>query len=334
MKRWLIIFWLLVTGIVCLSQDPQFSRFYSNALYMAPSFAGSTGQNRMALNYRNQWPSIKYGYQTYTASFDHYFDKLNSGAGILFLQDVAGSGFLTSTNISLLYSYDFRIFNFIHVRPGMAFTYTQRSIDFNKLTFRDQMSAVGNAPSSGEVVSFEKADDIDFAFSGLVYSDNFWAGISLDHLLHPNQSLYEQEYDDDNVALLATKTQVFGGWKFIVKERLLRPKPTTLQLAFLCKNQAGYNQLDFGFYWNYAPLVLGIWYRGIPVFNEISNNDAVVLLIGIQYLQYNIGYSYDFTTSGLIANSGGSHELSLSYSFGKPGKKRRRLKKMVPCPDL
>jgi type IX secretion system PorP/SprF family membrane protein len=334
MIRWAIIFWLVLTSIVCLSQDPQFSRVYSNALYIAPSFAGSTGHNRVALSYRNQWPAIGAGYKTYTASFDHYFDKLNSGAGILFLQDAAGSGLLTTTNISLLYSYDFRIFNYIHVRPGMAFTYTQRSIDFNKLTFRDQMSAVGNAPSSGEVVSFEKADDIDFAVSGLVYTDNFWAGVCMDHLLHPNQSLYEQEYAEDNIALLATKTQVFGGWKFTIREQLLRPKPTTLQLAFLYKNQARFNQLDFGFYWNYAPLVLGIWYRGIPVFNEISNNDAVVLLVGIQYLQYNIGYSYDFTTSGLIANSGGSHEISFSYSFGKPSKKRRRLKKMVPCPDL
>jgi len=333
MKKWVFIVWLTFLAILCMGQDPQFSRFYSNALYMAPSFAGSTGDNRLALSYRNQWPSVEKGYETYTVSFDHYFDKLRSGTGVLFLRDVAGSGNLTTTNISLLYNFDFRIRNTVHVRPGMAFTYTQRSIDFDRLLWRDQMSAVGNAPTSGEVVSFENTNDLDFSVSGLVYSDDFWFGTCVDHLLHPNYSLYQQEFSDENLALVPTKVQVFGGWHFIVKEQLLRPTPTVLQLAFLYKNQAHYNQLDMGFYWNYEPLVLGIWYRGIPFFSEITNNDAVVLLIGFKSKRYNIGYSYDFTTSRLIVASGGSHELSFAFTFNQPDKKRHP-RKMVPCPDF
>ncbi len=333
MKKWVFIIWLAFLAILCLGQDPQFSRFYSNALYMAPSFAGSTGDNRFAFTYRNQWPNIEIGYKTYTVSYDHYFEKLKSGTGVLFLRDVAGSGNLATTNFSLLYNFDFRIRNTIHVRPGMAFTYTQRSIDFNRLLWRDQMSAVGNAPTSGEVVSFDNTADLDFAVSGLVYSEDFWIGTCVDHLLHPNQSLYEQEFADENLALLATKVQVFGGWRLVVREQLMRPTPTVLQLAFLYKNQAHYNQLDLGFYWNYEPLVLGIWYRGIPIFSELVNNDAVVLLIGLKTKRYNIGYSYDFTTSRLIAASGGSHELSFAFTFNQPNKKRRP-KKMVPCPDF
>jgi type IX secretion system PorP/SprF family membrane protein len=333
MKKWAFILWLISMACICMGQDPQFSRFYSNSLYMAPSFAGSTGDNRIALCYRNQWPSIKTGYTTYSASIDHYFEKLHSGAGLLFLRDVAGSGSLTTTNISFLYTYDFKILNTLHIRPGLAFTYAQRSIDFEKLLWRDQMSAVGNAPASGEVVSFTKTDDLDFSTSALAYSENFWLGSSVDHLLHPNQSLYELEYSDHNEALLATKVQVFGGWRYVVKEQLLRPTPTVLQLAFLYKNQAGYNQLDLGFYWNYEPLVLGIWYRGIPLLNPRSTNDAVVFLIGIKTKRYNIGYSYDFTTSNLIVASGGSHEISFAFTFDQPSKKRQP-RKMVPCPEF
>ncbi|MBN1598576.1 MAG: PorP/SprF family type IX secretion system membrane protein [Bacteroidales bacterium] len=332
MKKWALIILLILLSALCLAQDPQFSRFYSNSLYMAPSFASSTGQNRFALSYRNQWPAIKTGYKTYTASFDHYFDKLNSGAGVLFMRDVAGSANLTSTNISLLYTYDFRIKNTLHVRPGLNFTYTERSIDFDRLIWGDQMSASGNAPSSGEVVSYDKVGDLDCAVSGLIYNENFWLGASADHLLHPNQSLYEQEFSNDNYGLVDTKIQVFGGYRFIIKEKLLRPTPTTLQLTLLYKNQSGFNQLDLGFYWNYEPLILGVWYRGVPVI-ENSTNDAVVLLVGLKTLRYNIGYSYDFTTSKLLMSSGGSHEISFSFTFGKP-KKKRRSRKMVPCPDL
>jgi type IX secretion system PorP/SprF family membrane protein len=333
MKRWAFLLFLVLLAIICTGQDPQFSRFYSNALYMAPSFAGSTGQNRFAASYRNQWPSIDKGYETYTASFDHDFSKLNSGVGILFMRDVAGSGNLSTTDIGILYSYDFRIRNTLHLRPGIHFMYTERSIDFNKLVWRDQMSAVGNAPASGEVVSNDKVGALDFAASGLIYNESFWFGGAADHLLHPNQSLYDQEYSTDHKALVPLKIQVFGGLKLVVKEQLLRPTPTVLQLAFLYKNQAGDNQLDIGFYWNYDPLVLGIWYRGIPIMEHNSINDAVILLVGYKTREFNIGYSYDFTTSHLMTSSGGAHEVSFSYTFSSPVHKKIS-KKMVPCPEF
>ena len=333
MKRWALLLLIVFLAVICSGQDPQFSRFYSNALYMAPSFAGSTGQNRFAASYRNQWPAITKGYETYTASYDHDFSKLHSGAGILFMRDVAGSGDLTTTNIGILYNYDFRIRNTLHIRPGMHFIYTERSIDFNKLIWHDQMSAVGNSPVSGEVVSNNKVSDLDFDLSGLVYDESFWLGAAADHLLHPNQSLYEQEYSDNNKALVPLKIQVFGGLRLVVKEQLLRPTPTVLQLAFLYKNQAGDNQLDLGFYWNYEPIVLGIWYRGIPIMDHNSTNDAVILLVGYKTRQFNIGYSYDFTTSHLIASSGGAHEISISYTFNSPEHKKRT-NKMVPCPEF
>jgi len=320
-------------AILSIAQDAHFSRFYSNSLYLAPSFAGSAGKNRLAASYRNQWTDVEVGYKTYSFSFDHYFEKLHSGFGVLFLNDVAGSGNLSTTNFGVLYNYDFKIANTIHVRPGMHLLYTQRSIDFNRLLWRDQMSAVGNSPSSGEVPPYTNVGDLDFSTSLLTFGDNFWAGFSFDHLLRPNQSLYYNEFENGNLARVPIKFQLFGGTKHIVKETLLRPTPTVLQFAFLYKKQDHFNQLDLGFYYHYNPVVLGIWYRGIPVFNDFKTNDAIILLIGFKTEQYNIGYSYDFTTSKLITSTGGSHEISVSYSFGKPSKKRKP-KKMVPCPEF
>jgi type IX secretion system PorP/SprF family membrane protein len=332
-KRWVIVSILILLAVLSLAQDAHFSRFYSNSLYLAPSFAGSTGKNRLAASYRNQWPSVEVGYKTYSFSFDHYFDKLNSGVGVLFLNDVAGSGDLSTTNFGVMYNYDFKIANTVHIRPGMHLLYTQRSIDFSKLIWSDQMSAAGNAPSSGEVVPFSNVGALDFSASLLSFSDRFWAGFAFDHLLRPNQSLYYNEFETANAARVPIKFQLFGGSKLMVKESLLRPTPTVLQFAFLYKRQAGFNQLDLGFYYHYNPVVLGIWYRGIPIYNSFKTNDAIVLLVGFKTDQYNIGYSYDFTTSKLISTSGGSHELSVSYSFGKPSKKHKP-KKMVPCPEF
>lgn len=334
MKGWIVTILFMLVSLMISGQDAHFSRFYSNSLYLAPSFAGSTGSNRLAMSYRDQWSGIDQGYVTYSFSYDHHFEKLSSGVGVLFFNDVAGSGNLSTTNIGLLYSYDFNIRRKVHVRPGMHLMYTQRGIDFNKLIWGDQMSAGGNAPGTAEPVSFNNAGDIDFSASILAYSERFWAGASLDHLLQPNQSLYYNEFQEGNLATVPVKLQVFGGSKHIVNQTLLRPVPTIIQLAFLYKQQDVFSQLDLGFYYHYSPLVLGIWYRGIPLINKNKKNDSVILLCGIKTRTLNIGYSYDFTVSRLVNSTGGSHEVSLAYTFSKPTKKKRYSKKMVPCPEF
>jgi type IX secretion system PorP/SprF family membrane protein len=314
------------------SQDPQFSQFYSNYLYLAPSFAGLTDKNRIAFNYRNQWPQIKNGYQTYSVSFDKYIEKFSSGIGLLAFQDVAGTGRMRTTSIGLQYSFDFRITEAWHTRPGLHFNYTERGIDFDRLLWSDQISPDGITSSTNEIRTLDKAGDIDFSTSLLSYSDKFWIGAAVDHLLKPNQSLYLYEGDEENQGTVPLKYSVFGGIKFVRPEKLLRPIPTSIQLAFLYKQQAQYRQLDLGLYWYRSPLVAGIWYRGIPFYKEVFNRDAMTLLIGIKTGALNIGYSYDFTISKLITNTGGAHEVSVSYSF-----RTRPLKhkiKMVPCPEF
>ncbi len=50
----------------------------------------------------------------------------------------------------------------------------------------------------------------------------------------------------------------------------------------------------------------GIWYR---------NLDSFILLGGIQYKKFRIGYSYDFTISKLTNATGGAHEVSLGFTI-------------------
>lgn len=332
MRKGIVILMLIVIAGKLFSQDPQFSQFYSNYLYLAPSFAGLTEKNRIAFNYRNQWPQIQHGYQTYSVSFDKFIEKFSSGLGVLAYQDVAGTGRMRTTSLGLQYSFDFRISKTWHGRPGMHFNYTERGIDFDRLIWNDQISPDGTSSSSNEVPTLAKAGDIDFSASLLTYSDKIWFGFSVDHILKPNQSLYLYEGNEENQAQVPMKYSVFGGIKFVRPEQLLRPIPTSIQVAFLYKQQAQYRQLDLGLYWYRSPLVAGIWYRGIPFYKEVFNRDAVTLLIGIKSGNVNIGYSYDFTTSKLITNTGGAHEISMSYTFRtRPIKHKIR---MVPCPEF
>ncbi|MFT4523977.1 MAG: hypothetical protein ACI85F_000118, partial [Bacteroidia bacterium] len=61
---------VVVVGSVeeSLAQDPQFTQFYANPLYLNPAFAGSKRCPRVVMNYRNQWPAISGTFVTYSAS--------------------------------------------------------------------------------------------------------------------------------------------------------------------------------------------------------------------------------------------------------------------------
>jgi type IX secretion system PorP/SprF family membrane protein len=313
--------------VTVAAQDPQFTQFYANPLYLAPSFAGAIEEDRVAAVYRNQWPGLPGSFVTYSFSYDHFFDNFNSGVGVLLMRDVAGTGDYSLTNAGIQYSYDIKINNFWHVRPGMHLNYTQASIDYYKLTWNDQLTSSGTGGTTIEQFGFEdfKAD-IDFSTSVLVYSDRYWGGFGVDHLLRPNYGLWNNE------ARLPVTYKVFGGAQVIRRGRLYNPIDESLSVAFLYRHQDINNQLDLGVYWLKAPLMLGIWYRGIPIFSMDPRGDAVAFLVGYKMDDIRVGYSYDFTISNLVSSTGGAHEVSVVYEFRTTRNKKKM--RMVPCPEF
>ncbi len=326
----LTLFLYIAAEIVASAQDAQFSQFYATPMYLAPSFAGtSSKKTRMILNYRNQWPEIPNAYSTYSFSFDHYVSRIKSGFGVLIFKDVSGPGHLSTTNFGGLYSFDFKINDNIHIRPGAHFMYTYRSIDYNKLVFYDQVKY--GTPTSAFSGIYEntpdRVGDVDFSVSALSYADQFWLGVTVDHLMGPNQSFF----GDD--AIVPLKTSVFGGTKVVLKERLLVKQQEDVSFAFLYKRQAAYRQLDLGAYYFKNPLLFGIWYRGIPLLkHNFPGSDALVFLLGYKIENVSIGYSYDFTVSKLRNKTGGTHEIALIWSFKLH--KFKSKPSALPCPEF
>ena len=325
MKKLFISYVLLLNLCILASQDVQFTQFYANKLYLAPSFAGAVQQDRVSLSYRNQWPELPGAFVSYSFSYDHYFSNFNSGVGILFLRDLAGSGELSTTDFGVQYSYDIQVNNWLHVRPGIHFLYMQTGLNFDKLIWNDQLSPSGNTQTI-EQPTLNSQGDVDFASSILAYTDKHWLGLTVDHMLKPKNSLYDSE------TTVPLKVSLFGGTQIYRKGRLLNPIDESLSVAFLFKNQNEYSQLDFGLYWFKEPLILGLWYRGIPIIFDEKVGDALALLGGYKIDNFSIGYSYDFTISKLMSSTGGAHEISIMYEFKTT--RERKKKHMIPCPEF
>jgi type IX secretion system PorP/SprF family membrane protein len=325
-----IIYFCLLSFIIisdCLGQDPTFSQFYANSLYLSPSFAGATNEYRFSLNYRDQWPAVPGVFNTYSISFDKALTNFNSGIGVLATYDVAGSGNLSTTNIGLLYSYDFNINKSWHVRPGVNFKFYYLGLDIGKLVFNSQITGSGTSPSVTPP-PFDNVADVDFATSVLVYNESTWGGLTIDHLLTPKTSFY----GDD--ATVPVKVNFYGGTQILKKTRLKQKMQDVLSVAINFQKQGKFYQSDLGLYYYKDPLIFGVWYRGIP-FATTQAGDAIIGLIGIKTSQLHIGYSYDFTISNLIGSTGGSHEISLVYEFNNlsMGQLKKRIR-AIPCPEF
>lgn len=327
----ILLVFLLFVSFVTKAQDPQFSQFYASPLYLSPSFAGSTNGSRAILNFRDQWPAIPGSFITTAFSFDHFVPQLSSGFGLLVMQDRAGVGHLRSTNIGFQYAYQFKVGKRLQFRPGMHFYRSTRSIDFNKLVFNDQLSLAGTATSSTEIPPLKKVNYTDFAASLLVYSEKYWGGFVIDHLTTPNQSII------DGVSLVPVKYTFHGGYKFYLNGKTSSYNEESITTAFNFRSQGKFDQLDLGLYWTKLPIVLGAWYRGVPLFKAYKkgymNNDALIVLVGYQWKNIKVGYTYDITISRLIANTLGSHEISVIYEFNQDQKLRKKTRKVIiPCP--
>jgi type IX secretion system PorP/SprF family membrane protein len=335
MKRFLLLI-IMAVSISALAQDPEFSQYYAAPLYLNPAFAGTTDDHRFMANYRNQWPNVTQGYQTYAFSYDYNLAHYNSGVGFMVTTDKAGTAGLKSTELNFVYSYKFNIADKWVIATGLNFGYAFRSIDFNKLIFSDQLQfdANGNAPSDDPAAyNLSTAKYFDFNSGILAYNKTFWFGFAASHLNTPNRSLINDE------AILPIKTTIHGGlriplyWGPFKKDRI-----SVLSPSFVYKRQGKFDQLDIGAYFLYDPIVIGVWYRGIPIQQNVKDNisqDAVVIILGFNLAKVEFSYSYDFTVSELGPGSGGTHELALKYKMAiQTSSRHKRKQKFIPCPTF
>lgn len=319
-----------------IAQDPQFSQYYAAPLYLNPAFTGTTQDHRFIANYRNQWPNAARGFVTYAFSYDYNLYQYNSGIGFMATVDQAGTAGMKSSQLNFLYSYKWNISSKWVVSAGLNFGYAFRSVDMNKLVFGDQLQfdSDGNVPSDDPALyNLNTTGYFDFNTGALVYNKNFWFGFSASHLNTPNRSLLDEE------SLIPIKTSFHGGVRIpLYVGPFKKDHISVLSPSFVYKRQGQFDQLDLGLHFLYDPVMIGLWYRGIPIQQNVKDNisqDAIVLVLGFQFEKLEIGYSYDFTVSELGPMSGGSHEIALKYKLGiQMQAKTKKKEKFIPCPTF
>ncbi|MEI6764768.1 MAG: type IX secretion system membrane protein PorP/SprF [Bacteroidota bacterium] len=316
---------LLLAGKLTFAQDPHFSQYYANPLYLNPAFAGTSMCPRLIMNFRDQWPKISGTYVTYNASYDQHIEKISGGIGFLLNTDRAGEGVLNTTTFSAMYSYRLEISRSFSMKAALEATYFQKHLDWEKLTFPDQINnRQGFVYNTNEVQPGTLVKrNVDFSAGVLGYGENFFAGFAVHHLTKPDEGFI-------SLSRIPRKFTVHAGGVINLVKKIRRRHnydSPTISPNILFMQQQNFQQINYGVYFNRFPFVGGIWFR-----QNFKNADAFIFMAGIQASMFKLGYSYDLTVSKLTNATGGAHEVSFALQFNcKPERKKARA---INCPSF
>ncbi len=302
-KLLLILCFLVSQSQELYAQDPTFTQFYANPLYLNPAFAGSNKCPRISLNYRNEWPNLSGNYITYSTSYDKYVKNIKGGLGLLATHDQQGKGTISTSMISLIYSYHLKVNRKFTMLFGARAAYYQKSLDVTKLTFGDMIDPrKGFIYNTGDVLQNASRQFFNASMGVLGFSKNFYTGLALHHINQPNESMITNGTSQQKMRITA-----HAGATISLVKGARGTKSTTLMPNIIFQYQQGFMEMNIGTYVKYGDLTFGAWFR---------NKDAFILSLGIQTKSFRVGYSYDITVSKLNnGTSYGSHEVSMGFNL-------------------
>jgi type IX secretion system PorP/SprF family membrane protein len=322
----------VISSFICLAsmatmanaQDLHFSQWFNSPLTTNPANTGfiPDADFRIGGSYRSQWVNVlSVPYKTFSIYGDAqlFRDKLDNGwlgVGGVLLRDVAGSGNLTSTKLYGSVAYHQMLGNASLLTAGFNLGWANKRVDPTRLKFPDQFNKATGFFDAGipSAVDFNTTNvnylDVQ---AGLNYayfpSTNVYVngGFSIHHLNRPKETFFNATPGFDN--RLAPRYIGFVNAAIKLNDMVI------VNPMVYYTQQAKANELVAGLNANYnisgngeIQLIGGAYYR---------LKDAIIPMIGFQWKDLNMSFTYDATTSGLRSYNG--TRGALEFSITKKG---------------
>ncbi|WP_281297599.1 PorP/SprF family type IX secretion system membrane protein [Flavobacterium limnophilum] len=295
MKKRLVLFLLLLTGMVSAQQDAQFTQYMYNTININPAYAGSREAMSIFALHRTQWVGLDGAPVTNTASVNTPINGSNIGLGFSVVNDRIGPS--DENNISADFSYTINASERYKLSFGLKASANLLNIDFTKLNIYDKND-----------YSFDTNVDNKFSPNigiGLyLHSDNTYVGLSVPNLLETQHfDRYAGTGANSHVAKEHIHYYFIAGHVFdLSAEVKLKPSILTKMV------QGAPLQVDLSanFLIN-EKFTAGLAYRWDAAFSALA---------GFQVSDsWFIGYAYDMETTKLANYNSGSHEIFLRYEL-------------------
>lgn len=325
MKYWLTISAFFISLFATRAQDPHFSQFFASPLTLNPANTGNfNGMIRVQGIHRNQWPSFGNAYRTIAVAVDGPFslkwmnDRDKLSLGMTLLSDQSGNGILKENHLgfSIAYTKVLDEEGKHDLTVGFAGNLSNFMFDQNKANFEDELSASGfTIPSSEILLTRDLNRQFTDLHAGILYKASlgenslFYMGSSIYHLQRPKLG-----FVDNNYFIQMRYNFHAGGYQAI-------NDMSTLHFSMQYQHQFNYKELVVGGALSrilssekstYAELYAGVWIR---------NGDALIPYLGLQWSNFQAGFSYDISSSRKKSLSGlyQSAEFSLNWILPTKG---------------
>ena len=282
-------------------QQGQYSQYMMNYFLINPAVAGTEDYLDVRMGYRNQWAGLEGAPKNYYLTAHMPLNKIHDRHDKKFHRKMTEpyhvlGGMASGQTLGAIGTYTANLSYAFHLpltldwsmSGGISAGVMQYSLNQNKIQFVDNLTDVAQT-------GYNKIKP-NLNVGVWFYTSKFFGGLS-------SSQLFESKLGYTGDGKLQRHYYATAGYKFQLNKELgLVPS-----VLFKTVPGAAY-QVDVNAKLRYLNLAwLGASYR---------YNDAIVLLIGANIKdRFEIGYSYDITTSALRAYSGGSHEIMLAIKL-------------------
>ncbi|MFN0318608.1 MAG: PorP/SprF family type IX secretion system membrane protein [Burkholderiales bacterium] len=340
MKKWLtLLVAIFFFTMAALAQDQHFTQFYASPLTLNPALSGAfDGKYRLAIIYRDQWRNVlDEPYITMGGALDTRF-KLNKrrrqskdafGGGVQFFSDRVPSVDFSTNQIMVSGAFHKALnrnadqFLSLGVQLGIS----QRNVNYERLDFGDQFNGTnGYTDPTGEVLPENNFSYGDISV-GLHYSSaprkkvGVFVGGAIHHLTEPQVSFFIDRNDRDGTVFsgnnkLHRKYTAHFGMQISVGARVqVLPRAMAYMQGEHLAANAGTNLRLLVNDVSGTAVHVGGWVRPVRYEDESFNLDAIVALVGLEFNNFLLGFSYDANLNALGTNGRrqGAFEISLAF---------------------
>ena len=296
-KKFAFIAFLFISTFSFSQQLPQYTQYMFTKLAYNPGYAGAGKGICVQGLVRQQWVGFKetddegnthtVAPETYLVSVHSPIKFLRGGIGATIVQDKIA--YQNNISLNIMYAYQTSL-GVGDLGIGVQLSLLNKTIDFSNFRPIDTSDPVLNG----------KGEETDMIFDmglGLYYRvpDTYYVGLSVLQLLESKADPLATS------AQLARQFNLVGGYEFSL------PNLPSFDIlpSLMLKTDGVSMQIDLTTLMRYRNQFWGgLTYR---------YQDAVAIIVGMEWKNFNVGYSYDINTSAI--GSWGSHEIRLGYCF-------------------
>jgi type IX secretion system PorP/SprF family membrane protein len=298
MKKILFIAIFLFYGISAMAQQELLiSQYMFNGLFINPAYSGSHPYAEATALYRAQWAGLDGAPTTQTFGIDGPIADETMGIGLTFINDQIGDTRQTEVFANWSYHLWLDSDGKSKLSFGIRAGFSDYSSKLTETFVVDEGDPIFNEDVGNAFVP-------KFGAGAYYYSKYWYVGLSVPTIFAADENV-RFNINDEGDRYFEPHTYLTAGYVWNVNADLA-VKPSFL-LRYLndapIQADINCNLLIRNTFW------IGASYR---------TGDAIIGL-----LEYNIGndlrigYAYDFTTTAIGDYSSGSHEVMLSYKFGR-----------------